>query len=79
MKFFSNLHIFSKGIASLCFLINSAPLKEPLGCLLALERLQPYLSLQNFIILFAKPYLLLDTGSEISLFRTQVWTQSKPP
>lgn len=46
-KLFSNLHVFSKGIASLCFLRDSAPLNEPLCCLFTLDR--PYLSLQDFI------------------------------
>lgn len=62
------IHMFSKGIASSCFLIGSAPHSEPLCSLLALDRLNPYLSSQNFI------YSLCKT-----LFIVRHWWWDQPP
>lgn len=53
------IQMFSKSIASSCFLIGSAPHNEPLCCLLALDRLKPYLSSQNFIYSLCKTLFIV--------------------
>lgn len=73
------IQMFSKSIASSCFLIGSAPHNEPLCCLLALDRLKPYLSFQNFIyslckILFIVGHRWWDQPPE----NTSVYIQLKP-
>lgn len=73
------IQMFSKSIASSCFLIGSAPHNEPLCCLLALDRLKPYLSSQNFIYSLCKTLFIVghrwwDQPPE----NTSVYIQLKP-